>query len=64
MNQRPELQYTPHRCPFLNQDVSAIRAQQTNGTWPIVNCQDKDTACFQHPCAFTTDGGDWPFDEK
>lgn len=60
--QRPDVKYLPLRCPFLNHDVWAILTRHTDQSWRIVNCLDKDKPCFQHPCAFTTDGGAWPFD--
>ena len=55
------IKYLPCRCPFLNETVWAILTQQSDGTWRIVNCLDKDTPCFSQPCAFTTDGGQWPY---
>ena len=59
---RPDVKYLPRHCPFLKQEVWAILTQQADGTWRIVNCLDKEKDCFRHPCAFTTDGGEWPFD--
>ena len=63
MSERPEVKYLPRHCPFLNKEVWAILTKQADGGWTIVNCLDKDKDCFQHNCAFTTDGGAWPFDE-
>ena len=59
---RPIVKYLPRYCPFLREEVWAILTQQADGTWRVVNCLDKAKACFQYPCAFTTDGGDWPFE--
>jgi len=61
MIERPDVQYCPKHCAFLRQDVWAICMKQADGGWKIVNCLDKDDVCFSHPCAFTTDGGEWPF---
>lgn len=58
---RPDVKYLPHPCTFLKRDVWAILSQRPDGSWQIVNCLDKDTACFDHPCRFVTDGGEWPF---
>lgn len=58
---RVEVKYLPRRCPFLNKDVWAILTKDAAGQWRIVNCLDKDEECFGEPCAFTTDGGEWPF---
>ncbi len=60
-DERPEVQYLPQHCPFLNQDVWAILTRQADGSWRIVNCLDKTEGCFLMDCAFTTCGGDWPF---
>ena len=62
-SERPEVKYPPRHCPFLNKEVWAILTKQADGSWKIVNCLDKDKDCFQQNCAFTTDGGEWPFDE-
>ena len=48
-------------CPFFQRKVSPSVVAQADGERRIVNCLDKDQACFEHACAFTTDGGDWPF---
>lgn len=58
---RSDVKYLPQFCPFLKREVWAILTQQADGRWRVVNCLDKDRACFQEPCAFTTDGGEWPF---
>jgi hypothetical protein len=58
---RPDVTYLPRHCPFLKQDVRAIVTKQADGTWRIVNCLDKHEPCFEHHCAFTVDGGEWPF---
>ena len=31
--------------------------------WRVMECLDKDTACFGKGCPFTTDGGETPFGE-
>jgi len=59
---RPDVKYLPQHCPFLKKEVWAILTQQTDRILKIVNCLDKDSSCFQQPCAFTSDGGEWPFD--
>ena len=56
-----EFRYQPTYCALLRKTVWAIRAKQPDGTWRIVNCLDKDEACFSLECAFTTDHGTWPF---
>ena len=61
MGQRPDVKYLPRRCPFLNREVWAILLRQSDGTWRIVNCLDKDQPCFTYHCAFTVHGGEWPF---
>ena len=61
--ERPEVKYLVRRCPFVKREVWAILTKQSEGTWRVVNCLDKDKDCFQHDCAFTTDGGEWPFNE-
>ncbi len=59
---RPEVKYVARRCRLLHREVLAILTKQKDGSWRIVNCLDKDKGCFERPCAFTTDGGEWPFD--
>ena len=61
--ERPDVKHLPRDCPFLNKEVWAILTKQTDGTWRIVNCLDKHERCFEHACAFTVDGGAWPFDD-
>ncbi|HAM39821.1 MAG TPA: hypothetical protein DDX89_00505 [Candidatus Omnitrophica bacterium] len=61
MTDRPEMKYLPRQCPFVKKEVWAILTKQADGSWRIVNCLDKDKACFEQECAFTTDGGTWPF---
>jgi hypothetical protein len=56
------VKYLPCRCRLLNQPVWAILTRQSGGGWRIINCLDKDRPCFDQPCAFTTDGGEWPLD--
>ena len=63
MSEPREVKYLPRHCPFVNREVWAILTKPSDGTWRIVNCLDKDQGCFQHACAFTTDGGVWPFGE-
>lgn len=60
--ERPDVKYLPRDCPFLKKEVWAILAKQPDGAWRIVNCLDKYEPCFEHDCAFTRDGGEWPFD--
>jgi hypothetical protein len=60
---RPDVKYLPCQCPFLQKGVWAVLTQRTAG-WRIVNCLDKDQVCFPHGCAFTTDGGEWPFAQR
>ena len=59
---RPDIKYLACDCPFVKREVWAILTQQTDGTWKVVNCLDKENACDQYGCAFTTHGGRWPFD--
>jgi len=59
--ERPDVKYLPRDCPFLKKEVWAIVTKQADGTWRIVNCLDKHEPCFKHNCAFTVDGGEWPF---
>ena len=62
MSERPEVTYVPRHCPFLHKEGWAIVTKQADGpAWRVVNCLDKDHACFEQECAFTTDGGAWPF---
>ena len=56
-----DFRYEPRLCPFLSRQVWAIQMQQSDGSWKIVNCLDKDEPCFGVDCAFTTSGGRWPF---
>ncbi len=60
-SEKPEVKYLTRHCPFVKQEVWAILTKQSDGTWEIVNCLDKDKICFQCDCAFTVDGGEWPF---
>ena len=64
MTNRPDMRYAPCRCALTNEDVWAMVAKQADGRWKIVNCLDKDQRCFQQHCAFTMDGGEWPFAEQ
>lgn len=59
--ERADIKYLPQYCPFLTREVWALLTRQPDQRWRIVNCLDKDRACFKEPCAFTTDGGEWPF---
>jgi hypothetical protein len=61
MSNRPATKYLPRRCRLLNKEVWAILTKQKR-TWKIVNCLDKDRVCSKQPCAFTKDGGLWPFE--
>ena len=58
---KPEFRYQPRYCSLLGKYVWAIRTKQSDGTWRVVNCLDKDDACFHLDCAFTTDQGEWPY---
>ena len=58
---RPMTKYQPCHCALLRREVWAILTQQPDGRWRIVNCLDKDKECFALGCAFTADGGEWPF---
>jgi len=60
-SERPDVKYAPRHCPFLDREVWAILTKQPGRGWGVVNCLDKDKVCFQHNCAFTIDGGQWPF---
>ena len=59
---RPQIKYRAQQCPFLHTAVWAILTKQQDGHWNIVNCLDKRSACFEQACAFTRDGGRWPFE--
>jgi hypothetical protein len=59
--ERPDVKYLPRQCPFLSKEVWAILTKQAAGPWKIVNCLDKHECCFEYNCAFTVDGGAWPF---
>ena len=59
--ERPDVKYLPRDCPFFKEEVWAIVTKQADGTWRTVNCLDKHQPCFEHNCAFTVDGGEWPF---
>jgi len=61
-SERPDVTHLPRHCPFLKKEVWAIVTKQADSTWRIVNCLDKHQPCFEHNCAFTRDGGEWPFD--
>ena len=56
-----EFRYQPRHCALLGKVVWAILTKQEDGGWRIVNCLDKDAACFGLNCAFTTDQGEWPY---
>ena len=58
---KAEFRYKPKFCTLLGKYVWAIVTRQTDGTWRIVNCLDKDEACFGLDCRFTTDHGEWPY---
>ena len=58
---RPAVRYQPRYCTILGKYVWAITTRQSDGSWKIVNCLDKDEACFSLDCAFTTDQGVWPY---
>ena len=59
-----KFRYEPRRCALLGKDVWAILTKQPDGSWRIVNCLDKDEPCFKLACAFTSDGGAWPYTEQ
>jgi hypothetical protein len=65
MSEEPkiEFRYQPRYCTFLQRQVWAILTRQPGGEWRVVNCLDKDEHCFRLDCAFTTDHGEWPYDE-
>ena len=56
-----EFRYEPKYCTLLGKHVWAIRTQQSDGAWRVVNCLDKDETCFTLDCIFTSDGGEWPY---
>ena len=56
-----EFRYQSAYCAVLRKHVWAILTQQQDGTWRVVNCLDKEEACFTLDCAFTTSGGQWPY---
>lgn len=58
---RPSIKYQPCHCVLLQREVWAILTRQADGRWQIVNCLDKEKECFTLGCAFTADGGEWPF---
>jgi len=58
---RVEFRYQPKYCAFLRTKVWAIVTKRADGSWKIVNCLDKEDACFHLGCAFTSDGGEWPY---
>lgn len=58
---RRDTKYLACRCGLLKKNVWAILSKQSRHRWKIVNCLDKDKACLKQACAFTTDGGVWPF---
>ena len=58
---KTEVRYRPTTCTVLRRQVWAILTQEPDGTWRVVNCLDKDEACFSLDCAFTTSGGQWPY---
>ena len=60
-SKRPEVKYLSCRCRLRKKRVWAILTKQSSRRWKIVNCLDKDTVCATRGCAFTTDGGAWPF---
>ena len=57
------VRYAPKHCTFLGKVVWAIATQQSDGSWRVVNCLDKDEPCFSLDCVFTTDQGEWPYRE-
>ena len=58
---KTEVRYQPVDCAVLRKHVWAILTRQPVGAWRVVNCLDKDEACFSLDCAFTTSGGQWPY---
>ncbi len=58
---KAEIRYYPTTCAVREKEVWAILAKQPDGSWRIVNCLDKDEACFGLDCAFTTSCGRWPY---
>ena len=61
MHERPKVSYRPCHCRILNRGVWAILTKQGDQHWAIVNCLDKDEACFTLDCIFTSDRGRWPY---
>ncbi|MBI2885145.1 MAG: hypothetical protein HYY15_03115 [Candidatus Omnitrophica bacterium] len=60
-SQSTQVKYQPCRCALMQREVWAILTKAPDGAWKIVNCLDKDLDCFGKECAFTMDGGCWPF---
>ncbi len=60
---RVSIRYQPTTCTLLDKEVWAVLMQQADGSWRVVNCLDKDAACFNVECDFTTSGGSWPYQE-
>jgi len=58
---RHPVKYLSCRCRLLKKTIWAILTRQSSHRWKIVNCLDKDKVCSKRACAFTTDGGVWPF---
>ena len=56
-----EFRYYPTTCALREKEVWAILTKQPDGSWRIVNCLDKDEACFGVDCSFTTSCGQWPY---
>ena len=56
-----EYRYQPQHCALLGKVVWAIMTKQSDGSWRIVNCLDKDEGCYHLDCCFTTDHGAWPY---
>lgn len=61
MDERPDIKYLPQQCRLLNRDVWAILIRQEDSKLRVVNCLDKDDSCVSQHCAFTANGGEWPF---
>jgi len=61
MTARQEVSYTPRRCTVFDRDVWAILIREGEPPARVVNCLDTDHPCYAQSCAFTTDGGAWPF---
>ena len=60
---RRGMRYLPKYCAFLRRSVWAIAVRQPDGGWKIANCLDKEEGCFHLGCAFTTDMGEWPYQD-